>query len=168
MPHPLVNFSEDQGLPRGNLQLLGNVAGSERVVAGQHDHLHRDTKAAVKQILGSIVVSISACHAEDPGSIPGRGALFSIQSLFILKSHTLSGIFFQIFSRDVKVQLKPSKTISKVSYVHYVSQESLTLWEESRRHEMLVLDSSFRGQEMARNPANVRSLSASFLWTSLN
>ena len=22
---------------------------------------------------GSIVVSISACHAEDPGSIPGRG-----------------------------------------------------------------------------------------------
>ena len=26
------------------------------------------------QILGSIVVSISACHAEDPGSIPSRGA----------------------------------------------------------------------------------------------
>ena len=26
-----------------------------------------------KQIRGSIVVSISACHAEDPGSIPGRG-----------------------------------------------------------------------------------------------
>ena len=25
---------------------------------------------------GSIVVSISACHAEDPGSIPGRGVLF--------------------------------------------------------------------------------------------
>ena len=24
---------------------------------------------------GSIVVSISACHAEDPGSIPGRGVL---------------------------------------------------------------------------------------------
>ena len=24
-------------------------------------------------IRGSIVVSISACHAEDPGSIPGRG-----------------------------------------------------------------------------------------------
>jgi hypothetical protein len=24
---------------------------------------------------GSIVVSISACHAEDPGSIPGRGIL---------------------------------------------------------------------------------------------
>ena len=26
-----------------------------------------------KHIRGSIVVSISACHAEDPGSIPGRG-----------------------------------------------------------------------------------------------
>ena len=26
------------------------------------------------QIRGSIVVSISACHADDPGSIPGRGA----------------------------------------------------------------------------------------------
>ena len=26
------------------------------------------------KILGSIVVSISACHAEGPGSIPGRGA----------------------------------------------------------------------------------------------
>ena len=25
------------------------------------------------QVRGSIVVSISACHAEDPGSIPGRG-----------------------------------------------------------------------------------------------
>ena len=27
-------------------------------------------------VLDSIVVSISACHAEDPGSIPGRGAPF--------------------------------------------------------------------------------------------
>ena len=26
-------------------------------------------------ILGSIVVSISACHVEDPGSIPGRGGI---------------------------------------------------------------------------------------------
>ena len=25
------------------------------------------------EFLGSIVVAISACHAEDPGSIPGRG-----------------------------------------------------------------------------------------------
>ena len=29
--------------------------------------------AARQQLRDSIVVSISACHAEDPGSIPGRG-----------------------------------------------------------------------------------------------
>ena len=29
------------------------------------------------QIRGSIVVSIPACHAGDPGSIPGRGVLFA-------------------------------------------------------------------------------------------
>ena len=36
---------------------------------------HRGTKQkmAFKQIRGSIVASISARHAEDPGSIPGRG-----------------------------------------------------------------------------------------------
>jgi hypothetical protein len=27
------------------------------------------------QVRGSIAASISACHAEDPGSIPGRGVL---------------------------------------------------------------------------------------------
>ena len=30
-----------------------------------------------KQIRVSIVVSIPACHAGDPGSIPGRGAFFN-------------------------------------------------------------------------------------------
>ena len=34
-----------------------------------------DPPGPEKQIRGSIVVSISACHAEDPGSIPGRGVL---------------------------------------------------------------------------------------------
>ena len=33
----------------------------------------------VKQIRCSIVVSISACHAEDPGSIPGGGALMVVE-----------------------------------------------------------------------------------------
>ena len=34
----------------------------------------KDGKIVVAlQIRGSIVVSISACHADDPGSIPGRG-----------------------------------------------------------------------------------------------
>ena len=31
-------------------------------------------KLEVVSIRGSIVVSISACHADDPGSIPGRGS----------------------------------------------------------------------------------------------
>ena len=30
----------------------------------------------MSEVLGSIVVSIPACHAGDPGSIPGRGAFF--------------------------------------------------------------------------------------------
>ena len=32
-----------------------------------------DLAMSISQIRGSIVVSISACHAEGPGSIPGRG-----------------------------------------------------------------------------------------------
>ena len=39
-------------------------------------------------IRGSIVVSISACHAEDPGSIPGRGDLVQhSQATFLLHIH---------------------------------------------------------------------------------
>ena len=30
--------------------------------------------------LDSIVVSISACHVEGPGSIPGRGVIFPVHS----------------------------------------------------------------------------------------
>ena len=45
-------------------------------------HCHTDNcvkyailSASMYPFLGSIVVSISACHAEDPGSIPGRGGM---------------------------------------------------------------------------------------------
>ena len=31
-------------------------------------------------IRDSIVVSISACHAEDPGSIPGRGFFSAVEA----------------------------------------------------------------------------------------
>ena len=31
------------------------------------------------QVRGNIVVSISACHAEDPGSIPGRGVFVILE-----------------------------------------------------------------------------------------
>ena len=40
---------------------------------------------------GSIVVSISACHADDPGSIPGRGIFYaptgSIFEASLIKRH---------------------------------------------------------------------------------
>jgi hypothetical protein len=42
-----------------------------------------------EQIRDSIVVSIPACHAGDPGSIPGRGAFFlqqEIQFYFLLEN----------------------------------------------------------------------------------
>ena len=32
----------------------------------------------------SIVASISACHAEDPGSIPGLGVFANIFNLFVI------------------------------------------------------------------------------------
>ena len=52
-----------------------------------------------RDILGSIVVSISACHVEDPGSIPGRGAFF----FFFLNL-----IFFGQFCDDcVMIKIPP-------------------------------------------------------------
>ncbi len=36
----------------------------------------------VLQVRGSVVVSISACHAEDPGSILGRGVCANPPALF--------------------------------------------------------------------------------------
>ncbi len=72
--------------------LLATARGQQR---NSHRNCSRQTKTAVGfepvwsasracgvvgasakrrlQVRGSIVVSISACHAEDPGSIPGRG-----------------------------------------------------------------------------------------------
>ena len=45
------------------------------------------------QILDSLVVRISACHVEGPGSIPGRGEIFSHFKTYNqeLKSHKLLG-----------------------------------------------------------------------------
>ena len=49
--------------------------------------LHRGS-----QFRDSIVVSISACHADDPGSIPGRGVLFVFARAWcrrrVTKAHT--------------------------------------------------------------------------------
>ena len=47
-------------------------------------------QAVNSQILGSIVVSIPACHAGDPGSIPGRGGnSFKLVNI-LLKSRKIS------------------------------------------------------------------------------
>ena len=49
----------------------------------------------------SIVVSIPACHAGDPGSIPGNGAFFVVLSVFIS-----SPLFFHlIISSTLKSQV---------------------------------------------------------------
>ena len=51
----------------------------ERLGAGRVCVASSEQRAMCKRVLDSITVSIPACHAGDPGSIPGRGA-----SLFIL------------------------------------------------------------------------------------
>ena len=51
---------------------------------------------------GSIVVSMSACHAEDPGSIPGRGVV-SLPHALVLKTiweHNEAGFESAIRSED--------------------------------------------------------------------
>ena len=40
------------------------------------------TGSTIISVLVSIVVSIPACHAGDPGSIPGRGDLFCNIDIF--------------------------------------------------------------------------------------
>ena len=63
------------------VRLLMLQAGHPMVnsICNIHDstarHTHIDQCLDIHQIRDSIVVSISACHAEDPGSIPGRGII---------------------------------------------------------------------------------------------
>ena len=48
---------------------------------------------SVSEVLDSIVVSISGCHPEDPGSIPGRGVLFFF-FFFFLSLLSFPSLFF--------------------------------------------------------------------------
>ena len=43
---------------------------------------------SISRVRGSIVVSISARHADDPGSIPGRGTLLWFFSVLALAGST--------------------------------------------------------------------------------
>ena len=55
------------------------VGAGSRTTAGNGVILRVCVRHAF-QIRDSIVVSISACHVEDPGSIPGRGKFFQAPS----------------------------------------------------------------------------------------
>ena len=61
------------------LWVLGSIVWTPTVnfTRNTHDSTARYTlvelRPGINHIRDSIVVSISACHAEDPGSIPGRG-----------------------------------------------------------------------------------------------
>ena len=70
-----------------NTHVLAHVADSDPIIIrpvlaamrrpqSAQDLIAVHSTLAKQQIRCSIVVSISACHAEDPGSIPGGGAFF--------------------------------------------------------------------------------------------
>eukprot|EP00380_Ascogregarina_taiwanensis_P005879 284818927_5 len=48
--------------------------------------LFRNRQICCRHVRGSIVVSISACHAEDPGSIPGLGVVIISQQTSLLST----------------------------------------------------------------------------------
>ena len=60
------------------------------------------------QFRGSIVVSISACHAEDPGSIPGRGVFASLSMRFSLAPCPCEASSTNIPSREGR---RPPRTL---------------------------------------------------------
>ena len=65
-------------------------------VCGSVSGIELREKCFKYEILVSIVVSIPACHAGDPGSIPGRGVPFSFFPLLRIKGPCLF-IFFLLF-----------------------------------------------------------------------
>ena len=84
--------------PNQSRKQLLDLVGSPFIVQGPFIRL------STCAVLGSIVVSISACHAEDPGSIPGRGVqtflffFIIVFFFFLFLSLSLSAVFFFLFS----------------------------------------------------------------------
>ena len=79
-------------------------------------------------VLGSIVVSILACHARDPGSIPGRGAfLFFLLYLFQRFSafFTQRGDVFYVF---LLLFLFVFGRIYNTQYKQQKKTKTMTLW----------------------------------------
>jgi hypothetical protein len=89
-PWPQAKLRHDPGrwATRGKSQaiVIGAMAMSDtclqQMLRWGSMFLKRQSDFLRSQIRGSIVVSISACHAEDPGSIPGRGVSQSPDHLF--------------------------------------------------------------------------------------
>ena len=69
---------KNNSLPRQLCYLLGDRGGLHAMKrSAQRQRAVELVPCRADQIRGSIVVSISACHAEAPGSIPGRGVFAS-------------------------------------------------------------------------------------------
>ena len=61
---------------------------------------------SISRVLGSIVVSIPACHAGDRGSIPRRGGLlffFRFVSVLIFNTHVKSAIDLKLVTLNLKI-----------------------------------------------------------------
>ena len=105
------------------------LAGKD--VTGRAIALEETSGQAVRpstQIRCSIVVSISACHAEDPGSIPGRGVYSSVWLLArsracSLQSCTLSELKIPM-CRQVPVELSAQQAVP-AALATWVSSDTL-------------------------------------------
>jgi hypothetical protein len=88
-----------------------------------------------KQIRCSIVASISACHAEDPGSIPGGGVLSSANSAS-RAGHALAvdhGLLALRAGKGLRTTRRMTSAIFKPARAQFV--ESLTV--ETRGYQMV-------------------------------
>ena len=80
------------------------------------------------RIRGSIVVSISACHAEDPGSIHGRGVYSSVWLLARSRACSLQSCTFSELKipmcRQVPVELSAQQAVP-AALATWVSSDTL-------------------------------------------
>ena len=72
----MVSFLSLSAAYSHHIYLQWMVEPKEMLATKHHTITLGNENKEITVVLGSIVVSISACHAEDPGSIPGRGVFF--------------------------------------------------------------------------------------------
>ena len=68
-------------------------------------------RSSSHQFLDSLVVRISACHVEGPGSIPGRGETFSFQRRVRFPSSTDITACDKFFRRHVGFTIRPNQPV---------------------------------------------------------